>query len=223
MLKDEVLTNGMSSSLGCTYSGNRPCGRARSDVGLDGTLTFTSLAWKNLGAFSGLVTLVDELLRSIRTGLQDTDEPGPSLFMLPVRDLRPVFATRRPSPLVVRASVAVSRFSIDGTGLGLSGVPLGVPFGVGDVVSALAFLDPDLGVMFELKKGLAGVATQSSAKLSSAPAPSDMPSLRRAEYPFVVGVPASFGRELTLPAHLGDSVLMFGTGRRLGMPFCRLS
>lgn len=191
-------------------------------------LTLTSSAWKNLDVISGLVTLVAELLRSIRSCLEDTDEPGPSLLTLPVRDLHPAFATRIPNPLVVRvSSIAVSWLSMDETRLGLLGVlfwvPFSVPFGVGDVVSALAFLDPDLGVMLELRKGLIGVAPPSSAKLSSAPAPSDVPSLRRAECPFVAVVPASLGRELTLPAHLGDCVLTFGTGSRLGMPFCCFS
>jgi len=41
-------------------------------------------------------------------------------------------------------------------------MPLGVLFGVGDALSALAFLEPDLGVMFELINVLTGVATSSS-------------------------------------------------------------
>lgn len=39
----------------------------------------------------------------------------------------------------------------------LLGVSFGVAVGVVDALSTLAFLDPDLGVMFELKKVLTGV------------------------------------------------------------------
>lgn len=40
----------------------------------------------------------------------------------------------------------------------LFGVPPGVPFGVDDALSALAFLELDRGVMLELKKALTGVS-----------------------------------------------------------------
>ena len=39
----------------------------------------------------------------------------------------------------------------------LLGVPFGVAVGVVDALSTLAFLDPDLGVIFELRKALTGV------------------------------------------------------------------
>jgi hypothetical protein len=41
------------------------------------------------------------------------------------------------------------------------GVPLGVPVGVGPDVSILAFLDDDLGVMFDPRKDLTGVEISS--------------------------------------------------------------
>lgn len=47
------------------------------------------------------------------------------------------------------------------TGLKLVGVPFGVPFGVDAVLSTLAFLEPDLGVMFEFMNALTGVEMSS--------------------------------------------------------------
>ena len=74
---------------------------------------------------------------------------------------------REPTPCV--PSPAPPRTSSDtrgnapivDVGFELFGVPFGVPFGVDDALSTLAFLDPDLGVTFELKKALTGVAMSS--------------------------------------------------------------
>lgn len=48
-------------------------------------------------------------------------------------------------------------YTID-DGRELLGVPPGVPFGVDDALSALAFLELDRGVILELKKALTGVS-----------------------------------------------------------------
>ena len=61
-----------------------------------------------------------------------------------------------------KSSLAVWPFSIEDRGLGNLGVPSGVALGVGDALSALIFLAPDLGVMFELKRDFTGVATLAS-------------------------------------------------------------
>ena len=60
--------------------------------------------------------------------------------------------------------------SID-AGLELTGVPLGVPLGVEEALSTLAFLDPDLGVMLELRNDLTGVAMSPFAPPKGVPDP----------------------------------------------------
>ena len=114
--------------------------------------------------------MLEAELRSINIGLDDMDELGPSLVTLPVFDLLPLLAIRSPSPLVACASsVGISRLSPEETGLGTLDGPVGVPFGVGEAVSALAFLDPDLGVIFEFKNGLTGVGPGPSMETRSTP------------------------------------------------------
>ena len=57
-----------------------------------------------------------------------------------------------------------SHFSIIDTGRVLPNAPIGDSFGLGDagdVLSSLDLLEPDLGVMFEFKTALTGVATSS--------------------------------------------------------------
>lgn len=106
------------------------------------------------------------------------------------------------------------------TGLELLKVPFGVPFGVDDALSTLAFLEPDRGVMLELKKVLTGVATSSGECSLSSPKSSTLPSLRRVEDPLVAGDAATLAIPLPLPAHLGECVVVFAMGRRLTKPFC---
>ena len=138
-------------------------------------LAFTSSARKNFGGLSRLAMLEAEL-RSIDIGLDDIDELGPSLITLPVFDLLPLLAIRGPSPLVACASsVGISRLSTEDTGLGILDVPVGVPFDAGEAVSALAFLGPDLGVIFELRNGLAGVGPAASMEPRSTPNVSTAP------------------------------------------------
>ena len=121
--------------------------------------------------------MLDDEFRSIRIGLDDIDELGASLITLPVLDDLPLLAIRRPSPLVAcPSSVGISRFSADETGLDTLGVRVGVPFGTGEAVSALAFLDPDLGVILELRNGLTGVGLLSSTELRSTTTASSAPS-----------------------------------------------
>lgn len=149
-------------------------------------------------------------------------DPGPSLITLDALDRLPDVEILSPSPLVARASSAgFSRLSMEETGLELLGVPFDGAFGVDDAVSTLAFLDDDRGVMLELKKALTGVATSSrEVSSSSTPNPSTRPSLRRLEDPWIVGEAAKFAMPLLFPAHLGECVVEFATGRRLTMPFC---
>ena len=176
--KDNLLANRLFSSSGRVYSGRSRCGKDLSEAGLDGMLAFTSSARKNFGGLSELVML-DAELRSINVGLDDIDELGPSLITLPAFDLLPLLAIRSPSPLVACASsVVISRLSPEETGLGTLDTPVGVPFGVGEAVSALAFLDPDLGVIFELRNGLTGVGPAPSMETPSTPTASTAPSTR---------------------------------------------
>jgi len=66
-----------------------------------------------------------------------------------------------PSVLPVSPS---SHLSIIDTGRALAGAPSGTTFDIGDagdVLSNLDLLEPDLGVMFELKNALTGVDTAS--------------------------------------------------------------
>lgn len=178
-----------------------------------------SFAYTNIGELSGLVVLVTESFRSNNRGLDEIEEPGSSLITLDALDLRPAFETLKPSPLVACAfSGDFARLSIEEASLELLGVLFGVPFGVDDALSTLAFLDPDRGVMLELRKALTGVATSSGkCPLSS---PSTRPSFRRSEDPFIAGDAAILAVPTLFPAHLGDCVVVFAIGRRLTMPVC---
>lgn len=69
-----------------------------------------------------------------------------------------------PSDLPINPS---SQLSIIDTGRALAGGPSGAEFDIGDageVLSNLDLLEPDLGVMFELKNALTGVDTSSFIK-----------------------------------------------------------
>lgn len=221
MLIDEVLPFEISPSLDCPYPGNCPFDDDLPTAGLDGILNLTSFAYTNIGELSGLVVLVTESLRSNRGGLDEIEDPGPSLITLDALDLRPGVEILRPSPLVARTSSGgFSRLSREETGLELLYVPFGVPLGADDALSTLAFLDPDRGVMLELKKALTGVATCSGNSPFSTFNPSTWPSLRRVEDPLRAEDAAVFGTPFPIPAHLGDCVVVFAIGRRLTMPFC---
>lgn len=217
MLIDEVLPFDIFPSLDCPYPGSCPFDNDLAAVGLDERLAFTSFAYTNNGELSGLVVPVAESLRSNKGGLAEIEDPGPSLITLDALDLRPAVDILSPSPLAACAfSRGGARLPIEETGLELLGVRFGVPFGVDDALSTLAFLDPDRGVILELRKALTGVATSSGNCSLSTPSPSTRPSLRRAEDPLIAGDAAPF----VIPAHLGDCVVVFAIGRRLTMPFC---
>ena len=204
LLIDEVLPFEILPSLDCPYPGTCPFDSDLPTVGLDGRPGLTSFAYTNIGELSGLIVLVTEFFRSNKSGLDEVEEPGPSLITLDALDLRPAFETLNPSPLVACAF--------------LLGVPFGVPFGVDDALSTLAFLDPDRGVMLELRKALTGVATSSGKCPLSRPSPSTRLSFRRAEDPFIAGDAAILGVPSLFPAHLGDCIVAFAIGRRLTMP-----
>ena len=149
------------------------------------------------------------------------EDPSPSLMRLDALDLRPEVEILSPSPLVARASSGdSSRLSMEESCLELLGALFGVPFGVDDALSTLAFLEPERGVMLELKKALTGVATSSGDCRFSATNPSAGPCLGRLEGPLMAGDAAALAIRLPLPAHLGDCVVGFAIGRRLTMPFC---
>ncbi len=218
MLVDECLPFEIFPSLDCPYPGTCVFDSDLPTVGLEGMLAWTSFAYTN-GELSGLVILVAGSIRSVRGGLDEMEDPGPSLITLDALDLHPGGEILSPSPLEARTSCeGVSRFSIEEIGLELLGVPSEVPFGVDDALSTLAFLEPDRGVMLELKKALTGVATSSGECPVSTPDPSTrlrrVEDLLMAEGAVVLGVP------LLLPAHLGDCEVVFATGRRLTMAFC---
>ncbi len=207
--------------MDCPYPGNCPFDRDVPAVGLDGILALTSFAYTNIGELSGLVVLVPEFFRSNRGVLDEIEDPRPSLITLDALDLLPEVEILRPSPLVARASSrGSSRLSMEETGLELLGAPFGVPFGVDDALSTLAFLDPERGVMLELKKALTGVATSSGNCRFSATIPSTRPSLGRVGGPLMAEDVAVLAIPLPFPPHLGDCVVVFGMGRRLRMPFC---
>ena len=148
---------------------------------------------------SKLVRDVRELLRSTSGGLNAKDEPGPSLVTLSVRDDLPRIGTVIANPFTACVlSSLLCRFSIEETSLDGVGLFLEVPLGVGDALSALAFLDPDLGVMFELRNDLTGVATFSLVNsgpflLTLAPPFPDSWTM------WVTGEAAAFGNEERLP------------------------
>lgn len=221
MLIDECLPFEMFPSLDCPYPGNGPFDNDLPALGFDGILALTSFAYTNIGELSGLVVLVAESFRSNRGGRGEIEDPNPSLITLDALDLRPEVEILSPSPLVAREPSGVfSRLSMEETGLVVLGVPLEVLFGVDDALSTLAFLEPDRGVMLELKKALTGVATSSGECPFSTPSSSIRASLRRVEDPLEAKDAAILVVPLSIPAHLGDCVVVFAMGPRLTMPFC---
>ena len=184
-------------------------------------LALTSFAYTNIGELSGLIVRATESFRSNRGGMDEIEDPGPSLMILEALDLRPEVEILDPSPLEARTCCGgVSRFSMTDLGLGLLGVAFKAPLGVDDALSTLAFLDPDRGVMLELKKALTGVATSSANCPLSRPNPSSRPSLRRVEVPSITGDATILADTLPLPTDLGECVVVFARGRRVRMAVC---
>ena len=219
MLIDELLPFDMSPSFDCAYPDSCFLDNSLLAEGLGGMLALTSFAYTNMGELSGLIILVADSLRSNRGGLDEIDEPGPSLSTLDALDLRPEVEIFSPSPLVIRTSCGgVSLFSINEFGLVLLGVAHDVPFGVDEALSTLAFLDPDRGVMLEFKKVLTGVATPSSIWSFSRPDPSTRPSIGREEDALVMGDARFLAVPLLDPGLFGNCVVVFERGRRLRMP-----
>lgn len=216
LLIDEFLPFEIFPSLDCPYPDICPFDSGLPIVDFGCILALTSFAYTNIGELSGLFVLVPESFRSIKGGLDEMEDPSPSLMTLDALDFRPEVEILSPSPLVARASSgSSSRLSMEETGLELLGALFGVPFGVDDALSTLAFLEPERGVMLELKKALTGVATSSGNCRVSATNPS-----ARLEGPLMAGDAAALAIRLPLPAHLGDCVVVFAMGRRLTMPFC---
>ena len=148
MLKDESLPFESSRSLGCPYPGNCPFDIDLTTAGLDGILALTSFAYTNIGELSVLSVLVAEPLRSSKDGLDEIEDPRPSLITLDALDLRPGVEILSPSPLVARfSSEGESRLSTEEGGLELIWIPFEFPFGVDDALSTLAFLALDRGVI----------------------------------------------------------------------------
>ena len=174
----EILPFKMSPSPDCWYLGKWPFDNDLPTAGLDGKLALTSFAYTNMGELSGLVVLSPGPFRSSSDNLDEIEDPGPSLITLDALDLRPEVEILSPSPLEARPSCSgLARFSKEESGLGLPGVPFDMSFGVDDALSILAFLDPERGVILELKKALTGVATSSGHCPFSRLDPSSRPSL----------------------------------------------
>ena len=220
LLIDEDLPFETLPSLNCSCPSNCSFDSDLPAVGLDGRLALTSFAYTNMGELSGLVVLVAESFRSKRDGLDDMEDPNPSLITLDALDLRPDVEILRPSPLAARASSVGFHFSREEAVLESLTVPFGAPLGVDDALSTLAFLEPDRGVTLELRKALTGVATSSGSSPFSTFSPSTQSCLRRTEDPLVAGGAIVLATPFPCPAHLGDCVVVFAIGRRLGMPFC---
>ena len=218
MLIDEDLPFETLPSLDCPCPGNCSFDTDLPAVGLDGRLALTSFAYTNMGELSGLVVLFAESFRSKRDGLDEMEDPNPSLITLDALDLRPDVEILRPSPLAARASSVGFRLSREEADFESLKVAFGAPLGVDDALSTLAFLDPDRGVMLELRKALTGVATSSDNSPFSTFNPSTQSSLRRTEE--VAGGAAVLATRFPCPAHLGDRVVVFAIGWRLKVPFC---
>ena len=92
----------------------------------------------------------------------------------------------------------------------LRGVPSGVPVGVDDALSALAFLEPDLGVIFELRNALTGVSISSFLFGVVIPIDSVRESLLSADDAVDANEPASLGRCGPLPASWGGFTFVIG-------------
>ena len=101
--------------------------------------------------------------------------------------------------MLLVSSLPGPNLSIVELGLEFLGVPSGVPVGVVDALSTLAFLELDLGVIFELRNALTGVS--------------------RSSFRFAVGVPLSSVRESLLPAcDTADAGDPASLGRRKPLP-----
>ena len=220
MLIAEDLPCETLPSLDCSCPGNCSFDSDLPAVGLDGRLALTSFAYTNMGELSGLVVLIAESFRSKIDGLDEMEDPNPSLITLDALDLRPDVEILRPSPLAALASSVGFRLSREEVDFESLMVPFEAPFGVDDALSTLAFLDPDRGVMLELRKALTGVATSSGSSPFSTFNPSTQSSLRRTEDPLVTGGAVVLATPFPCPAHLGDCVVVFAIGRRLEVPFC---
>ena len=83
-------------------------------------VALTSFAYTNIGELSGLIVLVAESFRSKGGGLDEIEDPNPSLMTLEALDLRPEVEILDPSPLEARPCCGgVSRFSMEDLGLAL--------------------------------------------------------------------------------------------------------
>ena len=110
----------------------------------------------------------DELFRSTSAGLDGYDDLGPSLIKLSEREVLPLAGLEIPDPFGALFSVEfIPRFSTEDCSREVVGVPFGVTMELGDAVSALAFLEPDRGVILGLIMFLIGVAKFSLLTLFS--------------------------------------------------------
>ena len=94
-------------------------------------------------------------------------------------------------------------------GLEFLGVPSGVPVGVDEALSTLAFLDPDLGVIFVLRNALTGVSI-SSFRLGVVLLDSVLESLLSVDDTIGAGDPPSLGRRGVPPTNCGEFVFAIG-------------
>ncbi len=114
------------------------------------------------------------------------------------RDVRPALIPSPSKPFV--SSFLCSYLSIVECGLECLGVPSGVPVGVDEELSTLALLEPDLGVIFELRNALTGVSISSFLLGVVLSLTSVRESLLSAGDTVDAGDPASLGKRRPLPA-----------------------
>lgn len=122
--------------------------------------------------------------------------------------MRPPLVTGPAKPFV--PSLPIPKPSIVEFGLEFLGVPSGVPVGVEDALSTLAFLELDLGVIFELRNAFTGVSISSVRFGAMKPACSVLESLLSADDTVGAGDSASLGRRGPLPANCGEFVSTIG-------------
>lgn len=121
------------------------------------------LAWKNVDELSGLAPILPYPLGPSDPGdsLLYRSKVLPSIIILLGRIALPFPTPPIPSPVPMTPFEILGGPSTIEVGRELLGVSFGVAVGVVDALSTLAFLDPDLGVIFELKKVFTGVEISS--------------------------------------------------------------
>ena len=188
----------------------------------DDSADLTSLAWKNFGRLSGLPIFCPSRICSGDDDLKEGDESFPSLITLVDRVIRSTFEPVFTCPAIpIVSTIDLSRPPKVEADLGLINDASGVSFGVEVALSSLAFLEPDLGVIFELRKALIGVAMSSFVLplLLGVPLAPIKPSFLVLGEAVDGGDEMAFGGKGALP-FLRRGEFVFGIVRGLIVVFC---